>query len=58
MLVKQVLLDGEVQPGRRLYAFEDFDRDVWDSPELAAMFASKSVAFELHEGENRQVRLR
>jgi hypothetical protein len=47
-----------VPPGRyRLYAFEDFDRDVWGSPELAAIFAPKSVAFELHEGENRQATL-
>lgn len=45
-------------PGKyRLYAFEDFDSDSWGSPELAVIFASKSVALDLHEGENRQVTL-
>ncbi len=45
-----------VPPGKyRLYAFEDFDSDSWGSPELAAIFASKSMSLELHEGENRQI---
>ncbi len=34
-----------LQPGKyRLYAFEDFDRDSWGNPQLAALLAAKSVA--------------
>ena len=43
-------------PGKyRLFAFEDLDNDLWGSRELAAILASRSVTFQLHEGENRKI---
>ncbi len=39
-------------PGKyRLYAFEDFDREAWNDPELGRILAPKAVALQLGEGE-------
>ncbi len=39
----------------RLYAFEDFDREAWGSPQFAALLALKSREFEMQEGEHLHV---
>lgn len=45
-------------PGRyHVYAFEEFDENAWEKPEVAGILAKKSVAIELHEGEKRQVKV-
>jgi uncharacterized protein (DUF2141 family) len=45
-----------LEPGKyRLYAFEDFDREEWGNPRLAELLASKSLEFQIEEGEHRQV---
>lgn len=60
---KQSRTDGTFQytllhAGRyRLYAFEEFNRDAWGNPELAALFAAKSLALEVKEGQHLQVSL-
>jgi hypothetical protein len=42
-----------VDPGKyRLYAFEDFDRQAWGSPQLAALLASQSLEVEIKEGDH------
>jgi hypothetical protein len=48
----------QVAPGKyRLYALEDFDREAWGSQELRVLLSTKSVVFELGDGERRQVSL-
>jgi hypothetical protein len=45
-----------VAPGRyRLFAIEDFDDNVWGSPELEKVLAAKSVEVELKESDKKQV---
>ncbi len=36
----------------RLYAFEEFNPELWGNPELAALLASKSVVLEIKEGQH------
>ncbi len=62
-LTKLARADGKFQwnlpqAGRyRLYAFEEFNRDWWGSPELTALFAGKSVILEAKEGQHLHVTL-
>jgi len=45
-----------LEPGKyRLYAFEDFDSEEWGNPRLAELLASKSLEFQIKEGEHRHV---
>jgi hypothetical protein len=41
----------------RLYAFEDFDQQEWENPELATLLAAKSALVEAKEGQHLQVNL-
>lgn len=48
----------QIAPGRyRVFAIEDFDEDLWGSPELAGALREKSVLVTLQEGERQQVTL-
>jgi hypothetical protein len=43
-------------PGNyQLFALEDFDRAAWDSKDLRASLAFKSVVLELHDGESTEI---
>jgi hypothetical protein len=45
-----------VRPGQyRLYAIEDFDEDLWNSPALREALAAKSVSIEMREGDQKKI---
>jgi hypothetical protein len=60
---KQIKADGTFQltflhrARYRLYAFEEFNKDSWGNPELAALLAAKSIVVDVKEGQRSRVSL-